>query len=132
MSIDGKPYKILSDTYPVVGGADSAPSPVVYSLTSLSTCTQVTGSLVARDHNIKLGRWNVSVHGDLPTGALVRGEQVNANWERIALKVRVQTDAYDDAKFQHFVAECERRCPIAQLFKRSGTEWQTEWVNEAL
>lgn len=61
VSVPGKPYTFTADTYPVLGGADSAPSPVVYSLASLSACNQVTGSVVASNHGIKLGKWDVSV-----------------------------------------------------------------------
>lgn len=130
-----KPYQISTDTYTVLGGKDSAPSPVAYSLASLSSCNQVTGYVVAKDHNITLGEWHVTVHGVLPTAVLVQGEQGNPNWESITLKARVQTDikgGNDDPKFRHFVSEIERRCPITQLFIRSGVAFTSEWVNEPL
>jgi organic hydroperoxide reductase OsmC/OhrA len=92
----------------------------------------VTGSLVAKDHGITLGKWHVTAHGQLPTAVLVGGQQGNPNWESVALTVRVQSDAKDDAEFQHFVSEVERRCPITQLFKLSGVQYSSEWVNEAL
>lgn len=133
ISIPGKSYTISTDTYPVLGGKDSAPSPVSYSLASLGSCTQVTGNVVAKDHGIKLGKWDVKVVGQLPTAVLVKGEQGNPNWESVVLKVRVETDVRggsDDPKFQHFVAEAERRCPITALFKRSGVAFTSEWVNE--
>ncbi|KIY00699.1 uncharacterized protein Z520_03364 [Fonsecaea multimorphosa CBS 102226] len=135
IDVEGKPYKIQTDTYPVLGGSDSAPSPVSYSLASLGSCTQVTGSVVAKDHSIKLGQWDVAVEGLLPTAVLVKGEQGNPNWEKIVLKVKVQTDVKggsDDPKFKHFVAEAERRCPITQLFIRSGVAVSSEWTNEPL
>ncbi|KAK4677482.1 hypothetical protein QC764_404990 [Podospora pseudoanserina] len=99
VSVPGKPYTFTADTYPVLGGADSAPSPVVYSLASLSACNQVTGSVVASNHGIKLGKWDTDVEGD---------------------------------KFDKFVSEVERRCPITQLFKLSGVKYESEWVNEKL
>ncbi|OQU95307.1 hypothetical protein CLAIMM_01533 [Cladophialophora immunda] len=135
IDVEGKPYKIQTDTYQVLGGNDSAPSPVSYSLASLGSCTQVTGSVVAKDHNIKLGQWDVAVEGLLPTAVLVKGEQGNPNWERIVLTVKVQTDikgGNDDPKFRHFVAEAERRCPITQLFIRSGVAFSSEWTNVPL
>jgi putative redox protein len=131
VSVHGSPHKISIDAYPSFGGKDSAPTPLAYSLTALSSCTQVTGSLVAKDLGIKLGKWRVTVKGDLPTAVLVKGEQGNANWDNIELQVRVQTDG-DEAKFQKFADETERRCPITQLFKRSGAGWKSQWVNESL
>ncbi|KAI8674611.1 hypothetical protein NCS57_00359700 [Fusarium keratoplasticum] len=132
ISVKDKPYTFSADTYTVIGGTDSHPSPVAYALASLTSCNQVTGSLVAKDHGIKLGKWHVTAHGQLPTAVLVGGQQGNPNWESVALTVRVQSDAKDDDEFQHFVSEVERRCPITQLFKLSGVQYTSEWVNEAL
>jgi uncharacterized OsmC-like protein len=61
----------------------------------------------------------------------VGGEQGNPNWEGVDLEVSVQTNA-DDAAFENFTAEVERRCPIAQLFKRSGVAYKSKWINEPL
>ncbi|KAM5350102.1 hypothetical protein ACJ41O_006607 [Fusarium nematophilum] len=135
ISVKDKPYGFSADTYTVIGGQDSYPSPVAYALASLSSCNQVIGFLVAKDHGLTLGEWHVTVDGQLPTAVLVGGEEGNPNWESVALKVRVQTDAKggnEDPKFHHFVAEVERRCPITQLFKRSGVTYTSEWVNEPL
>ncbi|CAK7205147.1 hypothetical protein SEUCBS139899_007912 [Sporothrix eucalyptigena] len=136
LSVPDKPYTFSSDTYTVLGGGDTSPSPVVYSLASLGSCNQVTGSLVARDHGIRLGRWSVDVEGALPTDVLVKGApEGNPNWESVTLKVSVQTDiagGTNDPKFQHFVSEVERRCPITALFRLSGVKLTSEWVNESL
>ncbi|KAK0649959.1 OsmC/Ohr family [Cercophora newfieldiana] len=135
VSIEGKPYSFTADTYTLLGGQDSAPSPVSYSLASLSSCNQVTGFVVAKDHGITLGKWHVAVNALLPTAVLVKGEQGNPNWESVELEVKVETDiegGSESAKFQHFVAEVERRCPITQLFKLSGVKYTSKWVNEPL
>jgi len=132
VSVKGKPYTFPTDTYTVLGGSDSAPSPVAYSLASLGSCNQVTGFVVARDHGITLGEWQVTVEGVLPTAVLVQGEQGNPNWESVVLSVQVQTDikgGSESAEFQHFISEVDRRCPITQLFKRSGVVVTSEWTN---
>ncbi|KAH6844573.1 OsmC/Ohr family [Chaetomium sp. MPI-CAGE-AT-0009] len=132
LSVPGKAYTFTADTYPLLGGGDSAPSPVVYSLASLSSCNQVTGHVVARDHGIVLGAWHVEVEADLPTAVLVRGEaEGNPNWEAVRLRVRVQTDA-EGERWERFVSEVERRCPITSLFRLSGVRWESEWVKEKL
>lgn len=53
--VKGSPHIIIVDAFPSFGGADSAPSPLAYNISSLGSCTQVTGSLVAKDRGIKLG-----------------------------------------------------------------------------
>ncbi|KAH9809329.1 OsmC family protein [Teratosphaeria destructans] len=123
----GSPHTIQTDAYPAFGGADSAPSPLHYNLTALSSCTQVTGSIVARDHGIALRDWQVTVKGVLDPAVLVAGERGNANWESIQVVVAVRTDAKDEKAFERFAEETERRCPVTQLFKRSGVVWKSEW-----
>ncbi|KAK1835038.1 OsmC/Ohr family [Podospora conica] len=135
VSVPGKSYTFSADTYTLLGGKDSSPSPVSYALASLSSCNQVTGFVVAKDHGIKLGQWDIAVKGLLPTTVLVKGEQGNPNWEKVSIEARVQTDIEggDEApKFKHFVQEVERRCPITQLFKLSGVEYSSKWVNQPL
>ncbi|HWG14488.1 MAG TPA: hypothetical protein VG268_14540 [Streptosporangiaceae bacterium] len=39
-----------------------------YALGSLTSCNQVTASLVAKDLGIRLGEWTFEVQGDLTTG----------------------------------------------------------------
>ncbi|RMD43329.1 hypothetical protein DV735_g1816, partial [Chaetothyriales sp. CBS 134920] len=132
IDVEGTPFKIQTDAYRVLGGNGASPSPISFSLVSLGSCAQVTGSVVARDHNIKLGEWHVAVDGLLPTAVFVQGKEGSPNWDNVELKVRVQTDiegGSDDAKFKHFVSEVERRCPMVQLFKRSGLKFESEWVN---
>ncbi|KAK4137090.1 hypothetical protein BT67DRAFT_374491 [Trichocladium antarcticum] len=139
VTVPGKAYTFAADTYPVLGGTDAAPSPVVYSLASLSACSQVTGHVVARDLGIRLGGWRVDVAARLPTATLVSGAEGNPNWESVAVTLRVQTDlagggtaAEEEERFRHFASEVERRCPITQLFKLSGVRYESEWVNEKL
>ena len=129
IAVKGSPHTISVDAYPSFGGQDAAPSPLAYNLSSLSSCTQVTGSLVAKDHGLNLGKWEVSVLGDLDPAVLAKGVQGNGNWDAITLKVNVQVDTRDEQVFQRFAAETERRCPITQLFKRSGVKWSSHWVN---
>ncbi|KAF5594083.1 hypothetical protein FPANT_4966 [Fusarium pseudoanthophilum] len=131
ISVKDKSYKFSTDAPKVIGGQESHPSPIAYTLASLSSCNQVTGALVAKDHGLTLGKWRVSVEGQLPTAVFVAGEQGNPNWESVDLEISVQTNA-DDAAFGHFIAEVERRCPIAQLFKRSGVAYKSNWINESL
>lgn len=126
ISVADSPHTISVDTYKSFGGAESAPSPLAYNLSSLASCTQVTGSLVAKDLGVTIGEWNVSVDGQLDPGVLVDGAEGNSNWDSIRLNVTLGTDA-DQATFDRFSSETERRCPLTQLFKRSGVKWDSAW-----
>lgn len=116
-----------TDAYPAFGGADAAPSPLFYALGSLSSCNQVTAGLVAKDLGITLGAWTFDVRGDLDTDVLVGGAEGNANFDRVEVRATVETDA-DPEQFATLVSETERRCPVTQLFRRSGLEFVNDWT----
>jgi uncharacterized OsmC-like protein len=120
-----------TDAYPAFGGSDAAPSPLFYALGALTSCNQVTGSLVARDLGIELGRWTFEIQGDLDTAVLVGGADGNANFDRVSVRARVETDATPE-QFATFVDETARRCPVTQLFVRSGLEFENDWTRAEL
>lgn len=119
-------HRFSTDAYPAFGGKDEAPSPLFYALGSLTSCNQVTATLVAKDLGISLGDWTFEVQGDLDTSVLVGGAEGNANFDRVSVRASVQTDATDE-QFATLISETERRCPVTQLFKRSGVEWENNW-----
>ena len=120
-----------TDAYPAFGGHDEAPSPLFYALASLSSCNQVTGSLVAKSLGVSLGKWEFNVVGDLDTAVLVQGDEGNANFTTVTVRATVETDA-DDEQFSTLVSETERRCPVTQLYKRSGVTFDNEWTKRPL
>jgi putative redox protein len=124
-------HRFSTDAYPAFGGQDAAPSPLFYALGSLTSCNQVTATLVAKDLGIRLGNWSFEVQGDLDTSVLVGGADGNANFDRVTVHATVETDATDE-QLATLVAETERRCPVTQLFKRSGVEWDNQWENAPL
>ncbi|CRG90603.1 hypothetical protein PISL3812_07647 [Talaromyces islandicus] len=134
ITVPGKPFKFSTDAYTMMDGKESHPSPIAYSLASLSSCNQVTGSVVAKELGIEIGEWLITVEGKLPTEVFLGGEQGNPNWDSVALKVQVQSNLMGDhdPKFLHFAAEVERRCPMTALFKRSGVRYTSEWINKPL
>jgi putative redox protein len=120
-----------TDAYPAFGGNDAAPSPLFYALGSLTSCNQVTASLVAKDLGIALGRWTFDVRGDLDTAVLVGGADGNANFDHVEVRATVETDASEE-QFATLVAETARRCPVTQLFVRSGLGFANHWTRAAL
>ncbi|MEZ0493233.1 OsmC family protein [Kineococcus sp. TBRC 1896] len=119
-------HTFRADTYPSFGGQDAAPSPLSYALGALTSCNQVTGSIVAKDLGVQLGAWTFHVQGDLNPAVIGAGAEGNANFDRVAVRVSVETDA-DDETFATLRSETERRCPVTQLFKRSGTDFSSDW-----
>jgi putative redox protein len=120
-------HVFTADAYPVFGGADSAPSPLFYALGALTSCNQVTASLVAKDLGISLGQWTFDIQGDLDTAVLVGGAEGNANFDKVTVRATVETDASEE-QFATLVSETERRCPVTQLYQRSGLEFDNAWT----
>jgi uncharacterized OsmC-like protein len=121
-----KAHQFSTDAYPAFGGQDEAPSPLFYALGSLTSCNQVTATLVAKDLGIRLGAWTFDIQGDLDTSVLVGGAEGNANFDSVTVRATVETDAGDE-QFARLVSETERRCPVTQLFQRSGLEYKNDW-----
>jgi len=128
---DGSAHVIQTDAHPAFGGADSAPSPLAYALAALTSCTQVTSQIVARDLGLTLGAFTVSVDAKLDPTVLATGAEGVSNFTRLTLNASIETDA-PPALFARFGAEVERRCPVTQLFRRGGVEVTTVWQPLAL
>jgi putative redox protein len=124
---DGSDHVIHVDAHPAFGGADSAPSPLAYVLAALTSCTQVTSQIVAKDLALSLGRFKVSVDAKLDPTVLATGAEGVSNFTRLSLDVSVETDAAPDL-FARFGREVERRCPVTQLYRRSGVDVTTRWT----
>lgn len=116
-----------TDAYPAFGGADEAPSPLFYALGALTSCNQVTAQLVAKDLGITLGRLAFEATGDLDTSVLVGAKDGNANFRRVVVAASVETDATPQ-QFELLQRETERRCPVSQLFIRSGVDYSSTWT----
>lgn len=129
--VPGSPHVFRTDAYPAFGGADADPSPLLYLLGALTSCNQVTAQLVAKDLGITLGRLAFEVQGDLDTVVMVGGEDGNANFERVTVTATVQSDASAE-QFASLRRETERRCPVSQMFIRSGLDFSSQWTQEPL
>lgn len=108
--------------------ARGASSPLDQVLGAFVACNQVTSAIVAQGQGIELGRFSGRVEAELDNSVLVYGAEGNPNFSRVALTVELETQL-DDAAFDVFVAEVTRRCPLTQLFVRSGVEVTTDWKN---
>lgn len=126
----GSGHVIHTDAYPDFGGQDEHPSPLAYVLASLSSCTQVTASVVAREQGIEVRSYDVTVDGDFDPTVMVSGREADAThsdtFTEVRLAVTVDTDATPE-QVEALGAEVERRCPVSALFRRAGTEVTGRW-----
>lgn len=78
-----------------------------------------------------MGEFRFEVQGDLDTAVLVKGAEGNANFDTVTVTAVVESNATDE-QFAEFVSETERRCPVSQLFVRSGLEFVNNWTQAPL
>lgn len=131
VTIEGSSHTIRAEGHPAFGGKDSAPSPLDYALGALASCNQVTTFIVARDLGIAIGSFEIDLRAKLDNSVLVFGAEGNPNFSAVALHVTVETDA-SDAAFDKLASEVERRCPLTQLYARSGVDVTNAWRNRPL
>jgi len=88
----------------------------------------VTGQIAAKALGLTVERFAFEISADLDTAILVGGAaEGNANFERVTVFAQLTTNA-TDAELRALQTETERRCPIYQLFARSGVTIATTWV----
>jgi putative redox protein len=127
VKVGGSAHQFEVDAAPAFGGHDAAPSPISYALGALISCSQVTAQIAAKALGVEVERFQFEISADLDTAILVVGTaEGNANFESVAVTARLTTQA-SDGELRALQTETERRCPIYQLFSRSGVAILTTW-----
>ena len=126
--VGGSTHTFNVDAAPAFGGKDSAPSPIAYALAAFVSCSQVTAQIVAKTQKISVDHFEFDLRADLDTAILVGGAaEGNANFESLTVRAVLTTNATDE-DVQRLRIETERRCPIYQLFAKSGVAVNTVWT----
>ncbi len=128
VAVSGADYVIQTDAYPAFGGQDAHPSPLAYTLASLSSCNQVTSQIVAKELGITIEavRFDVSADFD-PTTMTTGRESADATFQNLQITAEITTDAPAD-RFDTLRDEVARRCPVSVLFARAGVQITNDWT----
>lgn len=128
VAVKGADYVIQTDAYPAFGGKDAHPSPLAYTLASLSSCNQVTSQIVAKELGITIGAVTFDVSADFdPTTMTTGGESPDATFQDLRITAEITTDAAAD-QFDRLRDEVARRCPVSVLFARAGVKITNDWT----
>lgn len=73
VAVKGADYVIETDAYEAFGGQDRHPSPLAYTLASLSSCNQVTSSIVAKELGITIDAVTFAVSADFDPTVMTTG-----------------------------------------------------------
>jgi|SRR6056297_2750865 len=106
-------FKITVDEPENMGGTNEGPNPVEYVLAALSGCLNVVGHLVANEMGITLDDMKIEISGELdPAKFMGKSEDVRAGYQKINVKIDVETDA-DEETLAEWLNVVEARCPVS-------------------
>ena len=133
VAVDGADYTIQTDCYPAFGGADAYPSPLAYTLAALSSCNQVTSSIVARELGITIERVRFDVAGDFNPTTMTTGthREGETTFQNVRIDAVITTDATPE-QFRKLEIETARRCPVSELFRLAGVRVTNHWTQQVL
>lgn len=128
IQVRGTPHVIEVDAVPAFGGKDAAPGPLAYALAALTSCSQATTQIVAKELGIELGRIQFDLEADIDMSVLVGLPPKGLpDFQPIAVNVTVAAPSATEAQFAELQARVERRCPVFQLFTRAGVPIHAQW-----
>lgn len=129
VSVSGSDHTILTDAYPAFGGKDEHPSPLAFTLASLSSCNQVTASIVARELGITVDHVKFDVVADFNPTTMTTGthREGETTFQNLRITAEIATDATDE-QLETLHRETERRCPVSELFRLAGVGITSTWT----
>lgn len=129
VAVDGADHTIHTDAYPAFGGKDEHPSPLAFTLASLSSCNQVTSSIVAKELGVTIEHVRFDVVADFNPTTMTTGRHLEGEttFQNLRITAEIVTDATDE-QFATLHSETERRCPVSELFRLAGVEITSVWT----
>lgn len=132
IAVDGADYTIETDAYPAFGGKDEHPSPLAYTLASLSSCNQVTSAIVAKELGVTIEHVRFDVAADFNPTTMTTGTDRpgETTFQNLRITAEIRSDATDE-QLATLREETERRCPVSQLFAQAGVKITSDWARAA-
>ena len=108
------------------GGTNAGPSPTETAFNALIGCTNVIGNKCASKLGVSIGHLKFEMEVDFDRRGVLLMEEVEVPFKAIRLTVVADGPA-TDADLQRVAVETEKFCPLAKLFRGSGTDLTTTW-----
>lgn len=108
------------------GGTNEGVSPTETAFSALIGCTNVIGNKCAEKLGIDIGHLSFEMEVDFDRRGVLLMEEVEVPFKAIRLAVTSNGSA-SEADLQRVAAETEKYCPIAKLYKHSGTKLTVDW-----
>ncbi len=114
-------HPFVIDQPKMAGGNDEGPNPLEIFLSSLPACICAIGRIIAMQRKIDLRGIDVEVEGDIDKDFLLgKTMEGRAGFIEIRSTVSIDAEMSVEAK-EAFLAEIEKRCPIADNMAEKST-----------
>jgi len=110
------------------GGTNTGPTPTDTAIGALIGCTNVIGHKCADSLGIDIGHLTISAVCDFDRRGVTLMEEIDVPFVSIDLKVQTENSVSDD-DLSRLSAEVAKFCPLAKLFRESGTVINENWTS---
>ena len=110
-------------------GTNTGPTPTDTALAALIGCTNVIGHKCASSLGINIGHLNISAVCDFDRRGVTLQEEIDVPFIKVALKIETG-EVVSQADLDRLSAEVAKFCPLAKLFRQSGTVINEEWISK--
>lgn len=108
------------------GGTNAGPTPTETALAALIGCTNVIGHKCAKALGIDIGHLRIEAVCTFDRRGVTLAEEIEVPFQRIELTVVADGPASAD-ELARVAADVVKYCPLAKLFRGSGTEIVEHW-----
>jgi uncharacterized OsmC-like protein len=115
-------HNFVLDQPKEAGGTDEGPNPLDTYLASICGCICAIGRIIAKQRKIELRGIEVRLSADIDKAFLLgKTQEGRAGFTNIITEVLVDAPELTASQKEEFIAEVERRCPIADNTKNIST-----------
>jgi len=108
------------------GGTNTGPSPTETAIAALIGCTNVISNKCADKLGIDIGHLQIEAKYDFDRRGVLLSEEVDLPFPKIVLNI-VSDGPATEAQLAEVAAELAKFCPIAKVFRQSGTVIEENW-----
>lgn len=113
MEVKARNHIIYVDQPEDSGGKNKGLTPLEHLLAALGSCISSMAVIIAKQKNISLKNFQVSVEGEIDYDVLLgKSKQPRPGFYKITVRLRVDADLNDTEK-KKFIKEIQNRCPVA-------------------
>ena len=109
------------------GGTNEGMSPTETGFAALIGCTNVIGSKCAQKLGVDVGHLSFEMEVDFDRRGVLLVEEIEVPFVAIRLTVSADGPA-SQADLDRVAVETDKFCPLAKLYRNSGTDLTTTWV----